>query len=303
MITFHAEFLRGRLFVWGETADAKGAEPETLAEALRAAGLARPLHLDALPAGSAPAVTLETAEAVDFLASGASRSAASHHAVVGPDLASWIAALEFCASLVVRERVVQGYALEDGRFQAYWTPICTGTDEQSFKDLSARLPGDAFPEFLREFAGHLMRRGPKTASRPAPAAPAPAGGPFKLCFRLEEPEELKDGWRVNCLLQSTSDPSLLLPPSLSLGAGAGAPKILRREHCEFREKLIGALDHAARICPVVRRGFESPGLDGFDLDAHEAHEFLTHFAGPLEAAGFGVLLPAWWTRKGGRPRL
>ncbi|MDE2140982.1 MAG: DEAD/DEAH box helicase [Elusimicrobia bacterium] len=148
-----------------------------------------------------------------------------------------------------------------------------------------------------------MRRGPKTASRPAPAAPAPAGGPFKLCFRLEEPEELKDGWRVNCLLQSTSDPSLLLPPSLSLGAGAGAPKILRREHCEFREKLIGALDHAARICPVVRRGFESPGLDGFDLDAHEAHEFLTHFAGPLEAAGFGVLLPAWWTRKGGRPRL
>jgi len=303
VITFHAEFLRGRLFVWGETADAKGAEPETLADALRAAGVTRPLRLDALPVGSAPAVTLDTAEAVDFLASGANRSATFHRAVVGPDLASWIAALEFCASLVVRERVVEGYTLKDGRFQSHWKPIYTGTDEQSFKDLSARLPGDAFPEFMREFTGHLMRREPKTASRPAPSAPAPGHGPFKLCFRIEEPEDPAGAWRVNCLLQSTSDPSLLLPPSLSLGVGAGAPKILRREHHELREKLISALDHAARICPVVRRCFESSGMDGFNLDAHEAHEYLTHFAGPLEAAGFGVLLPAWWTRKGVRPRL
>jgi SNF2 family DNA or RNA helicase len=88
-----------------------------------------------------------------------------------------------------------------------------------------------------------------------------------------------------------------------LGGGSGAPKILRREHYEIREKLLAALDHAARICPDVRRCLDSPALDGYELDAHEAHEFLTLFAAPLEAAGFGVLLPAWWTRKGARPRL
>ena len=301
MVILHADYVRGRLFVWGEVPDAAGAPPDALESALRAAGVVRPLALEDLPAGSAPAVPLETAEAVDFLASGAAMAVASHRATLAPDLTSWIAALEFSASLVVRERVVQTYALVDGRFQTFWRPILTGADEQVFKDLVARLPGGALEGFLREVAGHLMRREPRRASGGAPAAPEPAG-PFKLCFRLEEPEG--DGpWRVNSLLQSTSDPSLLLPPSLSLGGGPGAPKILRREHHELRERLLAALDHAARICPSVRRTFESPGLDGFDLDAHEAHEFLTLYAAPLAAAGFGVLLPAWWTRKGGRPRL
>src|ERR1019366_2251479 len=42
---------------------------------------------------------------------------------------------------------------------------------------------------------------------------------------------------------------------------------------------------------------------GYELDVWEAHEFLTVHAAALQAAGFGVLLPAWWTRKGGKPKL
>jgi len=299
VIILHAGFLRGRLFVWGEAPDAMGAEPEALSAALRAAGIVRPLQFESI-AESEHAVALDTAETVEFLAAGAGKSGA----VIGPDLAFWSSALEFCASLVVRQRIVQGYALENNRFKSYWKPIYTGSDEQTFRELSARLPaGDGLlSEFIRELAGHLLRSAPKIAAAPSAEIPERPSGPFKLCFRLDEPETPKGPWRVTCLLQSTSDFSLLLPPSLALGTGPGAPKILRREHYEIREKLLAALDHAARISPGVRRCLDAPALDGYELDAHEAHEFLTQFAAPLEAAGFGVLLPAWWTRKGARPR-
>ena len=308
MIILHASFLRGRLFVWGETSDAKGAKPEILEVALRAAGIDRPLQFEILSPGSEHAVSLETAEAVEFLTAGAGKSAAAQCATIGPDLAFWTSALEFCASLVVRQRFVQGYALENNRFRSYWKPIYTGSDEQAFRELAARLPGgEASPdgllsEFIREIAGHLMRRELKTASSRSPEIPEQAAGPFKLCFRLEEPENPKGSWRVSYLLQSTSDPTLLLSPDSVLGPGSRAPKILRRESFELREKLLTALDHAARICPDIGRSPEETAGGGYELDAWGAHDFLTRHAAALEAAGFGVLLPAWWTRKGGRPR-
>ncbi|MFI5346595.1 MAG: DEAD/DEAH box helicase [Elusimicrobiota bacterium] len=305
----HAGFIRGRLFVWGETPDAKEAEPAALEAALRAAGIDRPLQCEAIPPWSGLAVPLETAEAVEFLTAGAGKSAAAQGATLGPDLAFWTSALEFCASLVVRQRIVQGYALENNRFRSYWNPIYTGDDAQAFRELAARVPGgQADPdglltEFIREIAGHLMRREPLPVSpRPAEIAER-AAGPFKLCFRLEEPERSGGAWRVSFLLQSTSDPSVLLPPGFALSPGAKAPKILRRESYELREKLLTALDHAVRICPYIKHGREDVDRGGYALDVWEAHEFLTVHAAALEAAGFGVLLPAWWTRKGGKPRL
>ena len=45
----------------------------------------------------------------------------------------------------------------------------------------------------------------------------------------------------------------------------------------------------------------APG--GYDLDAIGAHEFLVEKAWLLEQSGFGVLLPAWWSRKGTKLRL
>jgi len=44
-------------------------------------------------------------------------------------------------------------------------------------------------------------------------------------------------------------------------------------------------------------------LEPLALDATGAHEFLTEKAAALEQAGFGVMLPAWWTRKGTKLRL
>ena len=47
---------------------AKGAEPEILEVALRAAGIDRPLQFEIVSPGAEPLVPLETAEAVEFLA-------------------------------------------------------------------------------------------------------------------------------------------------------------------------------------------------------------------------------------------
>ncbi|MDO8756935.1 MAG: hypothetical protein Q7J64_02890, partial [Elusimicrobiota bacterium] len=85
--------------MWGETPDAKGVEPDLLEAALRAAGIDRPLKFEIIAPGSEHCVPLETAEAVDFLAAGAGKSAAAQCALIGPDLAFWSSALEFCASL------------------------------------------------------------------------------------------------------------------------------------------------------------------------------------------------------------
>src|SRR4029077_9658348 len=43
--------------------------------------------------------------------------------------------------------------------------------------------------------------------------------------------------------------------------------------------------------------------DGFPMDSTGAYRFLHESAWLLEQAGFGVLLPAWWTRKGTKHRL
>jgi hypothetical protein len=43
--------------------------------------------------------------------------------------------------------------------------------------------------------------------------------------------------------------------------------------------------------------------EGVETDAPGAIDFLTKFAAGLEQAGFGVLLPSWWTAKGTKTRI
>jgi len=43
---------------------------------------------------------------------------------------------------------------------------------------------------------------------------------------------------------------------------------------------------------------EVPDPSGYTMDNRGAYEFLTEKAAALSQAGFGMLLPGWWTRKG-----
>ena len=156
--------------------------------------------------------------------------------------------------------------------------------------------------------------------RPAAAAER---SPFRLCFRLEEPEVSPDAasdtgsppdtgwpsdadappddaWYVRYLLQPYADPSLLIS-----GADGWAPEARQSvgSAAGTRESLLLGLGQAAGISERVERSLTDERPDGFSLNTAEAYQFLSEEALALEEAGFGVLLPSWWARKGAGLRL
>ena len=127
--------------------------------------------------------------------------------------------------------------------------------------------------------------------------------PFRLCFRLEEPKVTSVGrrpWSVRYLLQGRRDPSLLIPAEQAWD-GRSAERLL--EEPAVREHLLASLGQAAVLCPPIEKSLHAPAPGGYATDATGAHEFLTRSAAALDQAGFGVLLPTWWTQKGARLRL
>ena len=134
-----------------------------------------------------------------------------------------------------------------------------------------------------------------------------ASAPFRLCFRLEEPRaetgKAAGRWRVNYLLQAVDDLSLLVPAEDAWKARGKEAAVLGRDGFRPREYLLAALGQAATLSPPIEASLKAAAPAGYDLDTAGAHEFLSRHAGPLEQAGFGVFLPAWWTRKGTRLRL
>ncbi len=146
-----------------------------------------------------------------------------------------------------------------------------------------------------------------------------AAAPLRLCLRLEEPQDdgADDGkvgarrtrtararpWQVSYLLQPLDDPSLLLPAAEAWRGRGRAASLLRRGGVEPHEFLLASLGQAAALCPRIEQSLGSAQPEGYELDSSGAHEFLTQRAAALETAGFGVMLPAWWTRKGTKLRL
>ena len=138
--------------------------------------------------------------------------------------------------------------------------------------------------------------------------------PFRLCFRLEEPtadagETSRPGrganaaWYVRYLLQAAADPSLLVPAQEAWMARGRTASIFAQRGFNAPEYLLAALGQAAGISPRMEDSLRTSLPGGYTLDATGAHEFLTEQAWLLEQAGFGILLPAWWTGKGTKLRL
>ncbi|MBA3440241.1 MAG: DEAD/DEAH box helicase, partial [Pyrinomonadaceae bacterium] len=146
--------------------------------------------------------------------------------------------------------------------------------------------------------------------------------PFRLCLRLEEPEEIDtatrrregaaklvaspadDGaWYIRYLLQAADDPSLIVPVSQVWNAKGRQAALLKRGSFKPREYLLSTLGQAAKINADIGHSLKTAAPDGYNLDAMGAHKFLQEQAWALEQAGFGVMLPAWWTRKGTKLRL
>ena len=143
------------------------------------------------------------------------------------------------------------------------------------------------------------------------AAQAPAG-PVRTCFRLVEPPaepaaagsaepaaaadpvDARDPacspWRVQFALQSTEDPSLMLPADdVWAGTVGWSPGGITHPD----EELLAGLGSAARLFDELDTALRAPAPADVELDTAGAFRFLTETGPMLAGAGFGVLLPDW----------
>ncbi len=129
-------------------------------------------------------------------------------------------------------------------------------------------------------------------------------GAVRACFRLVEPlgaAEVTAGenavdfpWRVDFALQSTEEPSLVVDAG-QVWRAQGALRALARHVADPQETLLGELGRAVRLYPDIESALRTAKPSSLTLDAAGAHLFLSEAAPILLAAGFGVLLPGWWT--------
>lgn len=136
-----------------------------------------------------------------------------------------------------------------------------------------------------------------------------ARSPLRLCFRLEEPRGQDGAWLIRYLLQPRSDPSLLVPADAAWEARSSTVALPRGVNA--KEFLLTSLGQAAGIMPSLTGGqgpgggeaaAGSVGMKGRITDAGGAYRFLTKEAAALRQAGYGVILPAWWTGRGPKIR-
>ncbi|WP_328953566.1 DEAD/DEAH box helicase [Kitasatospora purpeofusca] len=158
----------------------------------------------------------------------------------------------------------------------------------------------------------------------------PADGPLRLDFRLTEPlghdadtdvhavgpavdadpdtadpDAAADSWRLDLLVRAVDRPSLVVPAA-TLRPGAADPArealadAVPAEAGDPVEAFHEELARALRVAPELRALLTGTFPTEARLGRAGALRFLREDAPALTAAGFGVLLPAWWQR---RPRL
>jgi SNF2-related domain/SNF2 Helicase protein/Helicase conserved C-terminal domain len=101
-------------------------------------------------------------------------------------------------------------------------------------------------------------------------------------------------WRVEFALQSTEDPSLVMPASDVWSGVSTAGLAAGIKHPE--EELLTGLGRAARLFPELDLALRDPAPAEVSLDTEGAFGFLKQAAPLLSGAGFGVLLPDWVRR-------
>ena len=129
-------------------------------------------------------------------------------------------------------------------------------------------------------------------------------GAVRACFRLVEPQAVAEGtvgeglaeapWRVDFALQSTQEPSLVVDAG-QVWRAKGALRALARHVADPQETLLGELGRAVRLYPAIEDALHTARPSSLALDVEGAHLFLSEAAPILLAAGFGVMLPGWWT--------
>lgn len=121
------------------------------------------------------------------------------------------------------------------------------------------------------------------------------GGAVRACFRLVEPDEDAQVWQLRLALQAADEPSLVVEAD-RVWRSRGTLRALARHVDSPQETLLAELGRASRLFPELEPALRTARPARLKLDTAGAHHFLTARAPLLASAGFGVLLPAWWSK-------
>jgi superfamily II DNA or RNA helicase len=180
----------------------------------------------------------------------------------------------------VRERLDKPLVTEVTDVSSAWLAALTGDAEF-----------DADPEAVRALA-ELLARWQDSATQ---------HGPVRTGFRLLAPDQTADAphdpdqdWRLQFVLQAVDEPSMLVSAKQ---VWRSADHVLRRWVDEPQEVLLTGLGKASRLFPKLEIALRGARPAELELDVEGAYDFLTS-AADLDAAGFGVFLPAAWRKPG-----
>lgn len=116
--------------------------------------------------------------------------------------------------------------------------------------------------------------------------------PFRPALQLLEPGPEGDGWRLRLVLQDKDRPGVIVP--VRLGPDGSVSGDLPAEWAEdARQRAAGWRARLEAALPDVAPA-EGWTPEGAALDDEAAWRFLTADSARLSAAGWLVLLPAWW---------
>lgn len=127
--------------------------------------------------------------------------------------------------------------------------------------------------------------------------------PFRFCFRLEEPVLDNGEWLLRYFLQPVDDQSLLIPLSDIWKGNKSVVSMLLRNGIAPAQYALIALGQASSLSEIVMKSLQSSQPSEIMLNTSEAYAFLSMDAPGLEQAGYGVLLPAWWSKYGTKVRI
>jgi superfamily II DNA or RNA helicase len=136
---------------------------------------------------------------------------------------------------------------------------------------------------------------------------AGVSGEARACFRLDLPEVDESAangseaqFTLRYFLQSSRDPSLLMPAADVYRGGASIRRGIASSARSAQEHLLAGLAIAARLFPPIGASLHEARPESIGMKSAVAWEFLNNAAPQLIEAGLGVILPAELTRTGQR---
>ncbi|MDC0534978.1 DEAD/DEAH box helicase [Francisellaceae bacterium] len=127
------------------------------------------------------------------------------------------------------------------------------------------------------------------------------GAPFQVCFRLNSAtDKEQEDWSLEVLLQSKEDPSFMINlEQYWLERKAKNKLFTQLLGTSVERSLLLQIGYASRIYPLLETIFQQDmQCHSIPLDTEAAFQYLREDAWSLQACGYRIIVPSWWTSKG-----